>query len=101
MKPMTLCRYVKQAKQFGATGGLSFGHNGHQAVFDKSQETVLAKYLRTAANIYFGLSQKDVRILAYECASAFKKQCQSRGRKTSVQVLTGLHPLLNAMGTCR
>lgn len=38
MKPITLCRYDKQAKQFGATDGLPFGHNRHLAVFDNGQE---------------------------------------------------------------
>lgn len=72
MKVTTLWRYVKQAKAVGDIDSLSIGYAIPSVVFNKTQEESLAKYLTTAANIYFGLSPKDVRILAYECASAFQ-----------------------------
>jgi len=72
MTPMTLCRYIKRAKEQGSVQAVTFGYRPPMVVFNEQQEASLVKYLTTAANIYFGLSPKDVRILAYECASAFK-----------------------------
>lgn len=66
---MRLCRLVKKAK---ANGDLyTFVQKGFKPVFNEEQESVLKSYLKTAANVYFGLSPKEVRTLAFECASAF------------------------------
>ena len=71
IKPMTLCRYIKRAKQEGNINELSFGYKSPSAVFSQEQEKILVSYLTKAANIYSGLSPKEVRILAYECANVF------------------------------
>jgi len=41
-------------------------------MFNEQQDASLVPYLTTAANISFGLYRRDVRVLAYKCASAFK-----------------------------
>jgi len=81
MTPMTLCRYIKRAKEQGSIQTVTFRYIPPKVVFNEQQEASLVKYLTTAANIYFGLSPRDVRVLAYECAIAFKvKMPQSWGR---------------------
>ena len=40
-------------------------------MFTLEQEVEISKYIKTAADIYFDLSPKDVRILAYQCAKHF------------------------------
>ena len=69
--PMTLCRYIKKAKELGYDKVATFSERTFKPVFTETQETLLKAYLKTAANIYFGLSPKEVRVLAYECADAF------------------------------
>ena len=70
MNPMTLCRYVKQAQVMGSRD-LNIGYRSPQQVFSTDQERVLQNYIIRSANIYFGLSPKDVRVLAYDCALEF------------------------------
>ena len=66
----TLGRYVKQAQVMGSRE-LNIGYKPNRQVFSAEQETVLQDYLVRAANIYFGLSPRNVRELAYECAIEF------------------------------
>ena len=66
----TLRRYVKQAQVMGSRK-LNIGYKPNRQVFSAEQETVLQDYLVRAANIYFGLSPRNVRELAYECAIEF------------------------------
>lgn len=69
---MTLTRYAKNAEKAGGVENLTFGFAGRfKQVFTDEQEYILQKYLKTAANIYYGLSPTEVRNLAYECAVAF------------------------------
>lgn len=66
----TFCRYIKQAKK--DVKSVHIGYEGNKpTIFSTDQEATLVQYLKTAANIYFGLPPKEVRILAYECANAF------------------------------
>ena len=66
----TLWRYVKQAQVMGSRD-LDIGYKPSRQVFSEAQESGLEDYIVHAANIYFGLSPKDVRVLAYECATKF------------------------------
>ncbi|KAK6186097.1 hypothetical protein SNE40_008200 [Patella caerulea] len=50
---------------------MSFGYTKPRQVFTDEQENQLATYLQHAASIYFGLSPREVRMLAYECAKPF------------------------------
>ena len=50
---------------------LGIGYKHNRQVFSAEQEISLQGYLERAANIYFGLSPKNVRELAYECAIEF------------------------------
>lgn len=86
--PMRLCRLVKKAK---ANGDLyTFVQKGFKPVFNEEQESVLKSYLKTEAIVYFGLSPKEVRILAFECASAFGVNTPVSWIRTNVLVRTGL-----------
>ena len=68
---MTLCRYIKKAKQQGFGNVSAFSERTYKPIFTNTQEQTLKTYLKTAANVYFGLSLKEVSVLAYECAEAF------------------------------
>ena len=69
--PMTLCRYVKKAREQGLEK-FQFGYDNKRQIFSDPQEILLKDYILKASNIYFGLSPKEVRCLAYECAVGFK-----------------------------
>ena len=63
------------------TVNMSVGYARVHQVFSDSQEEELAKYLHHAAEIYFGLCPKEVRVLAYRCAQQFNIQMpQSWGK---------------------
>ncbi|KAG5891824.1 hypothetical protein JTB14_035846 [Gonioctena quinquepunctata] len=49
----------------------SFGYKFSRRVFTDEQENVLSDYLKQSAQIYFGLTPRNVRTLAYECAKQF------------------------------
>lgn len=68
---MTLCRYVKKAREQGLEK-FQFGYNNKRQIFSDPQEILLKDYILKASNIYFGLSPKEVRYLAYECAIRFE-----------------------------
>ena len=40
-------------------------------VLSEAQESELESYIKKAADIYFGLSPKDVQVLAFQCAKKF------------------------------
>lgn len=65
---MSLCE-----KSSGAgTRKFQFGYNNKRQIFSDPQEILLKDYILKASNIYFGLSLKEVRYLAYECAIRFE-----------------------------
>jgi hypothetical protein len=43
-------------------------------VFSNYEEDILASYLKTAAEIYFGLTPVEVRSLAYQCGRHYNIQ---------------------------
>ena len=71
----TLHGYINKYKSLPQseqrTSQLSFGYQKPRQVFTDHQEVTLVAYLKNASSIYFGLSPRDVRVLAYECAKRF------------------------------
>ena len=47
------------------------GYKSNRKLFSDEQEILIAKYLITAGDLYCGLSPKDARVLAYQCAARF------------------------------
>ncbi|KAK6166826.1 hypothetical protein SNE40_023441 [Patella caerulea] len=74
----TLHGYINKYKKLDqaelSTPKMSFGYTKPRQVFTDEQEKQLATYLQHAASIYFGLSPREVRMLAYECAKLFNLQ---------------------------
>jgi hypothetical protein len=44
------------------------GYRPHNRVFDSQQEGIFRDYVKRAANLYYGLSTRDLRTLACQCA---------------------------------
>jgi len=53
---------------------LSCGYTRPRQIFTDEEEDALAKYVKHAADIYFGLSPKEVRKLALGCAIEYQKK---------------------------
>ncbi|KAJ8348134.1 hypothetical protein SKAU_G00267230 [Synaphobranchus kaupii] len=71
---VTLNRYVREHKRLQEAGSLQLpavGYNSHRKVFNAEQERELSDYLTTASTMYFGLSPREVRKLAFQCAKTF------------------------------
>ena len=73
MDPSTLFRYVKQERDKRNENGsnITFGYKQTRLVLTRDQEHELEKYILSAAKIYYGLTPKDVRVLAYQCAKSY------------------------------
>lgn len=56
---------------------VSMGYVAHNKVFNDDQERQLAKYLMRCADIYFGLSTREVRKFAYELAVKYNLRAPS------------------------
>ncbi|PZC71419.1 hypothetical protein B5X24_HaOG213482 [Helicoverpa armigera] len=72
---MSLLRYVRK-RDNASTGdnennSISMGYVAHNKVFSEQQEQQLSKYLQRCADIYFGLTAKEVRKLAFELATQY------------------------------
>lgn len=63
---VSLYRFIKRKKQ-GETKP-SVGYRSTKRVFSDEQESLMANYLLDAASIFYGLSTKEVRTLAYQLA---------------------------------
>ena len=74
----TLRRQLRKFKNLSVpqqeknASGISFGYTRHRQIFTDEQELTLAKYLKKACDIYFGLCPIEVRVLAYQCAKQFQ-----------------------------
>nr|XP_042911567.1 MFS-type transporter clz9-like [Parasteatoda tepidariorum] len=66
---VTLSRFVKSMKNNEKPAS---GYKPHSKVFDTAQELILCKYVLDAADLYYGLTTKDVRKLAYQCAVTYQ-----------------------------
>ncbi|KAH9627647.1 hypothetical protein HF086_009797 [Spodoptera exigua] len=67
------CSLLRYIRKRDATGGddTGMGYKAHNRVFNEDQERELSKYLIRCADIYFGLSKKEVRKLAYELTTKY------------------------------
>jgi len=67
---VSLNRYIKKLKAHRDSGGPlpECGYRPHTRIFNNLQESMLTNYLKNCADMYFGLSTKDVKKLAYEFA---------------------------------
>lgn len=63
---VSLHRYVKSLRNNAQP---NVGYRAHNKVFSVEQETELGRYVQNAAKLYFGLSTRDMRKLAYQFAS--------------------------------
>ncbi|KAB0790057.1 hypothetical protein PPYR_15620 [Photinus pyralis] len=71
---VTLHRYVRKVQNSGHNEGpVSLSNVGYsrKPVFDENQAQKLVDYIKHASKIYFGLSPKEVRKFAYECALTY------------------------------
>nr|CAH7738859.1 unnamed protein product [Callosobruchus chinensis] len=75
MSLTTLTRYLKKRKEAKGKGlcieSVTVGYQKNRQVFSDEKEAVLVSYLIKSSQIYYGLTPKDVRILAFNCALKF------------------------------
>ena len=67
---VTLNRYIKKHRD-GIPSSIPIYNTESKLVFSEAQESELELYIKKAADIYFELSSKDVRVLAFQCAKKF------------------------------
>lgn len=67
---VSLNRYIKKFKLHRETGSAlpSVGYRPHSKVFNDIHEKQLVDYIKNSADMYFGLSPKEVRKLSFEFA---------------------------------
>src|ERR1043165_8488788 len=69
----TLCRYIQKVKST-REANMAMPNPGYQPnrkIFSEQQEKLIADYLVMAGNMCYGLSPKEARHLAYQCATKF------------------------------
>ena len=62
---VTLLRYCRRRAENSKEKTRPPGYRSHTKVFSVDQERKLEVYLKRAADIYFGLSPKEVSVVAY------------------------------------
>ena len=67
---VTLNRYIKKHRD-GIPLSIPSYNTESKQVFSEAQESEFESYIKKAVDIYFGLSPKDVRVLAFQCAKKF------------------------------
>ena len=67
---VTLNRCIKKHRD-GIPSLIPRYNTESKQVFSEAPESELQSYIKKAADIYFGLSPKDVRVLAFQCAKKF------------------------------
>ena len=75
---MTLNRYIKKHRD-GIPSSIPTYNTESKQVFSEAQESELESYIKKAADIYFGLSPKDVRVLAFQFAKKFAIDVGGKG----------------------
>lgn len=74
----TLLRYVVKMRKAGKEVDVKFCPNyGVRQIFTEREESLLVEYLMTASKLHHGLSTKAARVLAYDYATANKKEIPS------------------------
>uniref|UniRef100_A0A8C4RK86 HTH CENPB-type domain-containing protein n=1 Tax=Erpetoichthys calabaricus TaxID=27687 RepID=A0A8C4RK86_ERPCA len=71
----TLFRFHKKREKLASEGSDKLPHAGYwtiRRVFSEDQERSQKQYLQRAADLYYGLSPKEVRRLAFQLASHYK-----------------------------
>lgn len=71
---MSLLRYIRKRDGAGAghnEDSVSMGYVAHNKVSSEEQEQQLSRYITRCAEIYFGLSPKEVRKLAFELTAKY------------------------------
>uniref|UniRef100_A0A8C1RZJ0 HTH CENPB-type domain-containing protein n=1 Tax=Cyprinus carpio TaxID=7962 RepID=A0A8C1RZJ0_CYPCA len=68
---VTLLKYCRRRAETSREKTRPPGYRSHSKVFSVDQERKLQAYIKRAADIYFGLSPKEVRKFAYELASKY------------------------------
>ena len=70
-------RFKELHEEERTTCKIEFGYQKPRQVFNEEEESKLVTYLHHASTIYFGLSPREVRTLAYECAKRFNMKMPS------------------------
>jgi len=68
---VSLSRYVakfKTSMNNGDVSTLNVGYKGPKQVFSVDQEQILSQYIKNSADMYFGLTPRDIKQLAYQFA---------------------------------
>ena len=75
---VTLNRYIKKHLD-GIPSSIPSYNTESKQVFSEAQESELESYIKKSADIYFRLSPKDVRVLAFQCAKKFAIDVGGKG----------------------
>lgn len=78
---VTLYRYVKALRE---NKEAKVGYNPHNRVFDEEQERQLVRYCKNSVDLYFGLSTKDLRKLAFQFANQNKLKYPQKWTQTGL-----------------
>ena len=73
---VTLNRYIKKHRDDIPSSIPSYNTESKQ-VFSEAQDSELESYIKKAADIYFGLSPKNVGVLTFQCAKKFNTKMPS------------------------
>ena len=73
---MTLNRYIKKHCN-GIPSSIPSYNTESKQIFSEAQESEIESYIKKAADIYFGLSPKDVRVSAFQSAEKFNMKMPS------------------------
>ena len=68
---VSLGRFVKKLQSSASEDDVNVGYKRNRQVFSDAEERKLVDYLKEASAVYFGLSPRDVRKLALECAKEY------------------------------
>ncbi|KAF2885921.1 hypothetical protein ILUMI_20253 [Ignelater luminosus] len=82
MHCQALDRLVSDEELVASSSQVQLGYKKARRVFDEAKESHLEDFLEKAADIYFGLTLKEVRHIAYDYGKALNKKCPNLGLQT-------------------